>query len=75
MSDQMKIEERVHRVNSDRMEITVTVEDPKYFTRPWVAMDKQAFRLQPADFSMAETRCSPSEMAAYDRLVSSPIVK
>jgi hypothetical protein len=45
------------------------------YTRPWVAMDKQAFRLQPADFSMAETRCSPSEMAAYDSLVSSPIVK
>ena len=34
MSDQMKVEERFHRVNSSLMEITVTVEDPKFFTRP-----------------------------------------
>jgi hypothetical protein len=57
------------------MALTVTIDDPKMYTRPWVAMDKQAFRSQPPDFSMAETRRSPSEMAAYDRLVSSPIVK
>ena len=74
-SDELRVEERFHRVDHDHMELTVTINDPKMYTRPWVAMDKQAFRLQPADFSMAETRCSPSEMAAYDRLVSSPIVK
>jgi hypothetical protein len=74
-SDDLRVEERFHRVDHDHMELTVTIDDPKMYTRPWVAMDKQAFRLQPADFSMAETRCSPSEMAAYDSLVSSPIVK
>jgi hypothetical protein len=74
-SDELRVEERFHRVDHDHMELTVTIDDPKMYTRPWVAMDKQAFRLQPADFSMAETRCSPSEMAAYDSLVSSPIVK
>jgi hypothetical protein len=74
-SDELRVEERFHRVDHDHMELTVTIDDPKMYSRPWVAMDKQAFRLQPPDFSMAETRCSPSEMAAYDSLVSTPIVK
>jgi hypothetical protein len=74
-SDAMRVEERFHRVDHDHMELTVTIDDPKMYTKPWVAMDKQLFRLMPADFSMGETRCSPSEMAAYDSLVSSPIVK
>jgi hypothetical protein len=74
-SDALRVEERFHRVDHDHMELTVTIDDPKMYTRPWVALDKQPFKLQPPDFSMAETRCSPSEMATYDSLVSSPIVK
>jgi hypothetical protein len=74
-SDALRVEERFHRVDHDHMELTVTIDDPKMYTKPWVALDKQVFKLQPPDFSMAETRCSPSEMAAYDSLVSSPIVK
>jgi hypothetical protein len=74
-SDALRVEERFHRVDHDHMELTVTIDDPKMYTKPWVDLDKQVFKLQPPDFSMAETRCSPSEMAAYDSLVSSPIVK
>jgi hypothetical protein len=74
-SDQLRVEERFHRVDRDHMELTVTLDDPKMYTKPWVALDKQPFRLMPADFAMSETRCSPSEMAAYDSLVSKPIVK
>jgi hypothetical protein len=73
-SDALRVEERFHRVDHDHMELTVTIDDPKMYTKPWVALDKQVFKLQPPDFSMAETRCSPSEMATYDSLVSSPIV-
>jgi len=62
-------------VDHDHMELTVTIDDPKFYTKPWLALNKQPFKLQPPDFSMSETRCSPSEMANYDSLVSTPIVK
>jgi hypothetical protein len=57
------------------MQLTVTIDDPKMYTKPWVALDKQALKLMPTDFSLSETRCSPSELANYDSLVSAPIVK
>ena len=74
-SDALRVEERFHRVDHDHLELTVTIDDPKMYTKPWVAVDKQALKLLPPDFSMSETRCSPSEMANYDSLVSTPIVK
>ena len=74
-SDALRVEERFHRVDHDHLEMTVTIDDPRIYAKPWVALDKQAFKLQSPDFSMTETRCSPSEMAKYDSLVSTPIVK
>lgn len=74
-SNALHVEERFHRVDHDTLELTVIVDDPKFYTKPWIALDKQPFKLQPADFSMGETRCSPSEMATYNSLVSDPAVK
>ena len=71
-SDELRVEERVHRVDSDTLEWTVIINDPKYYTKPWVALNKQPFKLQPADSSTGERRCAPSEMALYDSLVSDP---
>src|SRR4029434_10037297 len=65
MSDQMKVEERFHRVNSNLLEITVTVEDPKFFTMPWVAMDKFPMKLQSPDYDIIEMLCAPSDMESY----------
>lgn len=73
--DALRVEERFHRMDYDHLELTVTIDDPRMYTKPWVAVDKQALRLLPPDFSLSETRCSPSEMANYDSLVSTPIVK
>ena len=67
MSDEMKVEERFHRVNQNLMELTVTVEDPKFFTKPWVAMDKFPMRLQSSDYDIIEMLCVPSEMEAYSK--------
>jgi hypothetical protein len=74
-SDALRVEERFHRVDHDHLELTVTIDDPKIYTKPWVAVDKQTLKSLPPDFSMSESRCSPSEMANYDSLVSTPIVK
>ena len=61
----MKVEERFHRVDSNRLEITVTVDDPKYFTKPWVPMDKFPMKLQTPDYDIVEMICVGSDMDAY----------
>jgi hypothetical protein len=66
-SDEIKVEEVFHRVDRDTLEMSVTIDDPKYYTKPWVAINKMSFRLLPPDFQLLEMMCSPSELAAYNK--------
>jgi len=72
ISDQVHVEERFHRVNFDRMELTVTIDDTKMYTKPWTAMDKFPLRLQDPHFDVTEMYCSPSEMEKYNKLFGEP---
>lgn len=45
-SDQMTIEERWHRADHDTLELTMTLTDPKTYTKPWIS-EKKIFKLQP----------------------------
>ena len=72
MSEDMTVEERFHRVNSHRMEITVTVTDPKFYSRPWVPMDKFPMKLQGNDYDIIEMLCVPSDMESYHRDFADP---
>ena len=65
MSPEMTVEERFHLVNSHLMEITVTVTDPKFYTEPWVPMDKFPMKRQATDYDIIEMLCAPSDMEAY----------
>src|SRR6202165_5367173 len=53
-SDVMHLTERIRRVGHDSMEIDLTVEDPKAYTKPWVA--KLNFQLKP-DWKIMEHVC------------------
>ena len=72
ISDQLHVEERFHRVNHDRIELTVTIDDPKMYTEPWIAMNKFPLRLQDPHFDVTEMYCSPSEMEKYNKLFGGP---
>jgi len=72
-SSALHVTERFHRVSRDLLELTVTIDDPKIYTKPWVAADKLTLHLLPADFDMGEMICSPSEMSQYKKLVANPI--
>ena len=74
-SDDMVVEERFHRVDNETMELTVTLTDPKYYTKPWVAADKVRFKLMPSDFHIGEMICAPTEISRYNSLVGSPVAK
>ena len=71
-SDELRVEERYQRVDRDHLELSVTIDDPKMYTKPWLALDKLRFDLQPADFDVREMICSPSEFAEYNKLIGDP---
>jgi len=71
-SDAMRVEERYHRADRDHLEMTITIDDPKFYTKPWVALDKLSLRLQPRGFDIMEMECSPSETAEYNKRHGNP---
>ena len=66
-SEEMHVEEVYHRVNRDRMELSMTIDDPKVYSKPWLALDKLPMKLMPANTDVPEMMCSPSELAEYNR--------
>jgi hypothetical protein len=71
-SGDLRVEEQFRRVDRDTLELTVTIDDPKMYTKPWVAMDKLRFKLRPSNFDIREMICSPSETAEYNRKLARP---
>jgi len=74
-SDQLRVEERFHRPSREILELTVTIFDPKFYSKPWAAADKLLFHLLPADFDMGEILCSPQEMDEYKKQVANPVAE
>ena len=72
VSDALRVEERFHRVDHDHLELSVTIDDPKMYTKPWVAMDKFPMKLQDPHTDVMEMYCSPSEIEKFNRLVADP---
>jgi hypothetical protein len=64
-SDELKVTETWHRVNHDILELTLTIDDPKMYSKPWTALDKFRMRLQPDWFDIHEMICSASEARQY----------
>jgi hypothetical protein len=69
-SAEAHIEERYTRVDHNHLEMTVTVDDPKVYTKPFV-LSKNAYRWVP-DQEAEEQFCVPSEMMRYMSLISDP---
>jgi hypothetical protein len=68
-SDQLTVQETFHRVNKDILELTLTINDPKMYTKPWTALDKFPLRLQPEWFDIREQVCAPSEATEFQGLM------
>jgi len=71
-SPDLRVEERFHRVDQDTLELTVKIDDPKIYTKPWVALDRLKFKRMPPDFDVREMICSPSEFAEYNKIIGNP---
>src|SRR5437870_8352442 len=68
-SGDLRVEERFHRVDHDHLELTVTIDDPKMYTKPWVALNKLVFNLEPQTFDVREMIWSPTEFQGYNKLL------
>ena len=66
-STELRAEEVFHRVDHDNLELSMTLDDPKVYTKPWVALNKLPFRLKAPNFELSEMICSPSELAEYNK--------
>jgi hypothetical protein len=66
------VEERLHRVDRDHLEWTVTIDDPKIYTKPWIAMNRFPLKLEDPHRDVMEQYCSPSEMEKYNKLFGNP---
>jgi hypothetical protein len=72
ISDAARVEEVFHRVNHDLLELTVTIDDPKMYTKPWIAMNKFPMRLANPHMDGGEVYCSPFEMERYNKVFANP---
>lgn len=67
----LRVEERYQRVDRDHLLLTVTIDDPEMYTKPWVAL-RMSLRLQSPTFDIPEMECVPSETAQYNKFIANP---
>jgi hypothetical protein len=69
-SSSAHIQERYTRVDQYNMKLTVTVDDPKFYTKPFVFMRADFYWMKNQEF--AETFCIPSEGIEYRDSLTKP---
>ena len=69
-SEQMHLIERYRRLDHDTLELTIILDDPKSYTKPWINPPK-LHKLEPG-WEIAEWRCIVDEQKDYDREVRMP---
>ena len=57
-------------VDRDTLELTITLNDPKAYTKPWVS-EKKIFKLDPKH-EIQELFCVPSENDSFNKRVRDP---
>jgi hypothetical protein len=67
----LRVEERYQRVDRDHLLLTVIIDDPEMYTKPWTAL-RMSLRLQSPTFDIREMECVPSETAAYNKEIAMP---
>jgi hypothetical protein len=72
-SADMRVLEWFHRVDHDHLELSIQINDPKMYTKPWVALYKLPFGLRPQDFDVPEMIYAPSDVEEYNRLLANPV--
>jgi hypothetical protein len=70
-STALRVEERYHRLNLNTLELTVTVDDPLVYTRPWITRDRLPLKRLSNDTDVLEIIYSATDAQAYKESISS----
>jgi hypothetical protein len=70
-SDALRVIEQYHRADQEHLDMTITIDDPKMYTRPWVAVNLR-LRLQSPHFDIREMECAPIETEEYNKEFADP---
>lgn len=68
-SDQLRVEETFHRVDHDHLELSVLIDDPKMYTKPWLALNRLVYYLEPQTFDVRDMFWTPTEFQGYNKLI------
>ncbi len=69
-SSSAHIQERYTRADQYNLQLTVTVDDPKFYTKPWTWMRANFYWMKAQEFS--ESLCIPSEALQYRDTLAKP---
>ena len=69
-SSMAHIQERYRRLDQYNIQLTVTVDDPKFYTKPWTFMRANFYWMKAQEF--AETLCVASEAIEYRDTLAKP---
>jgi len=69
-SSSARIQERYTRTDQYNLQVTVTVDDPKFYTKPWTFMRANLYWMKAQEF--VETLCIPSEAITYRDTLAKP---
>jgi hypothetical protein len=69
--EMLRVEERYQRIDRDHLLLTVIIDDPEMYSKPWTALT-MSLRLQSPTFDIREMECVPSETAAYNLEIARP---
>jgi hypothetical protein len=72
-SENLKVEERYTRMDHDNMKLTVQVDDPKAYSKPFMAQPGEFYKLSKDD--LPQQLCIPSSADAYLDSIAGPAAK
>jgi hypothetical protein len=70
-SSQMKVQERITRADRDTLNVTVNINDPKAYTKPFEA-GHITYKLEPKQAELPEQLCIPTQAALYRSTIATP---
>jgi hypothetical protein len=64
-SDKLRVEERYHRTGMNVIELTVTIDDPEVYTKPWLSRDRLPLKRLADDTDFLEQVYAASEVTEF----------
>lgn len=71
-STAMRVQERYRRVNENTLELTVSIDDPKVYTKPWLSRNRMPLKRLPAETDVLEMIYAASEVTQYKETIAAP---